>query len=120
MFELMITDTIAAAHFLRGYKGRCENLHGHTWKIEVVLVSDKLDELGMVYDFSELKLMLKGILSGLDHQCLNDLPQFQDINPTTENMAKYIYYEFARKINGIKVKEVRVWESDTASAVYYE
>ncbi len=120
MFELIITDTIAAAHFLRGYKGRCENLHGHTWKIEVILISDRLDDIGMVYDFTELKPLLKEILSALDHKCLNDLPQFQEINPTTENMAKYIYYEFTKKINKVKVKQVRVWESETASAVYYE
>ena len=120
MFELSIKDHIASAHYLRGYEGKCKNLHGHTWKIEVTIVSDQLDEIGMVADFAILKKQLKEFLMNIDHVCLNDLPYFKEVNPTTENIAKYIYTKFPETIAPLKVKSVQVWESDTASVTYYE
>ena len=120
MFELTIKDSIASAHFLRGYEGMCKNLHGHTWKIEVVISSSSLDKIGMVADFIDIKKKLKSFLSALDHVCLNDLPYFKEHNPTTENIAKYIYQNFSKQVALLKISRVQVWESDSASVTYYE
>lgn len=120
MFELSIQGDIAAAHYVRGHQGKCKNLHGHTWKIEVTVTGERLNAIGMVEDFAVLKMQLKEFLAALDHVCLNDLPYFKDVNPTTENIAKYIYEGFNKHIAPLKVKSVRAWESETASVVYYE
>jgi len=120
MYELSIIGDIAAAHSLREYEGKCKNLHGHTWKIEIVLVGDQLNSVGMVADFTVLKKQLKDYLAELDHVCLNDLPYFQKVNPTTENLAKYVYDNFSKIIAPLKITKVRAWESDTTCIVYYE
>ena len=120
MYELTISGEFAAAHYLKGYQGPCQVLHGHTWKLEVTIHSAVLNELGLVVDFKELKSRLQEILKPLDHGCLNDLPAFQNTNPTTENLAKYIYQEFRRQSLPVQVKQVRVWESDSSSVIYYE
>ena len=120
MFELSIKGDIASAHFLRGYEGKCKDLHGHTWQVEVTIISETLDKIGMVADFAVLKKQLKACLGELDHVCLNDLPYFQDINPSTENIAKYIYKNFGDVIQPLKIKKVQVWESETSCVVYYE
>ncbi|HLF18329.1 MAG TPA: 6-carboxytetrahydropterin synthase QueD [Candidatus Omnitrophota bacterium] len=120
MFELSVCDHIASAHFLPGYEGPCKNLHGHTWKIEVTVLSGSLDKIGMVIDFQDIKKKLKAFLKPLDHVCLNDLEYFKRDNPTTENIAKYVYKHFAKEIVPLKISKVRVWESDTSSVTYYE
>ena len=120
MYELSITSNFASAHFLRGYKGPCEGMHGHTWKVEVVIESQKVNEIGLVIDFRELKVKLKNLLEKLDHTCLNDLPAFKNINPSTENLAEYIFKEFRRDCQAYNMKKVRVWESDTCSVTYSE
>lgn len=120
MFELSIKDSIAAAHFIPGHQGMCKNLHGHTWKIEVVIAAETLDNLGMVADFIDIKKKLKSFLSVLDHVCLNDLPYFKEHTPTTENLAKYIYQNFAKDVMPLTLKRVQVWESDAASITYFE
>lgn len=120
MFELSIKGDIASAHFLRGHEGKCKNFHGHTWKIEVVVAGEQLDGIGMVADFTVLKKQLKEFLGRIDHVCLNDLPYFQEVNPTTENIAKYIYTHLGEVIAPLKIKNVRVRESDSASVLYYE
>ncbi len=120
MFELRIQDEIASAHFLRGYEGKCKNIHGHTWKIEVFIVKDNLNELGMVADFAVLKQQLKEFLMGIDHINLNDHSYFTEINPTAENIAKYIYEGFSKVIAPLRLNKVNVWESDRAYASYYE
>lgn len=119
MFELMIEGDIASAHFLRGYDGPCKDLHGHTWKVKVAIMSDTLDTLGMVVDFKVVKKKLKLFLSGLDHVLLNDLDFFKRENPTTENLAKYIYTNFSKEISPLQLKKVEVFESDTSSVTYY-
>ena len=91
MFELSVKGDIASAHFIKGHQGKCKNLHGHTWKIEVAVVSNTLDDLGMVADFAVLKRQLQEVLDPIDHVCLNELPFFKEDSPTTENVAKYIY-----------------------------
>lgn len=119
MFELIIQTDFAAAHRLRGYKGACEKLHGHNWKLDVVLQSDRLNELGMVVDFQEVKVALKDILAEFDHSFLNDLARFKTVNPTTENIAKAVAQELAKRLpRGVRVKSVTSWESDRCGATY--
>ena len=120
MFELAIQGDIASAHFIPGYEGLCKNLHGHTWKIEVYILSEQLDKLGMVADFRDLKKKLKTFLKHIDHVCLNDLAYFKDNLPTTENIAKYVYTNFSKEVEPLDLSRVRVWESDTTSVTYYE
>lgn len=120
MFELKVKGDIASAHQLRGYEGRCKDLHGHTWKIEVTLMSERLDAIGMVTDFRVMKKLLKEVLDPIDHVFLNDLPYFKEVNPTTENIAKYVYQNFSRACAPIRLKQVEVWESESASSIYYE
>ncbi len=120
MFELSITGDFASAHFLRDYEGPCKNLHGHSWKVEVTIQSDKLNTIGLVVDFRDMKQRLKEVLLPLDHICLNDLPYFQKVNPSTENLAQYIYRELARVVHPFVLRRVRVWESETSSITYFE
>jgi len=120
MFELTIKGDVASAHFLRGYPGKCKDMHGHTWKIEVFLAKEELNELGMVEDFAILKKEFKLFLERLDHKCLNDLEYFKNVNPTAENIAKYIYDEYKQEVLPLRLLRVQVWESDMASAIYYE
>ncbi|MBN1869414.1 MAG: 6-carboxytetrahydropterin synthase QueD [Candidatus Omnitrophica bacterium] len=120
MFELSIREDIAAAHFIKGHEGKCKNLHGHTWKVEVTVRHDRLDGLGMVADFTVLKKKLQEVLGPIDHACLNELPFFKENNPTTENIAKYVYGQYKDKVKPLGLKEVRVWESETSSVTYYK
>lgn len=122
MYELTITSDFAAAHNLRQYDGECENLHGHNWKVEVVIVSNRLDKIGLAVDFKVLKRILKAILDKLDHKYLNEIPPFDKENPSSENLARYIFKQFktALKNKGVRPAKVKVWESDNACAAYYE
>ena len=122
MFELKIEDHFAAAHNLRGYQGACEALHGHNWKVEVVARAETLNDIGLAIDFKDLKLALGGVLDGLDHRYLNDLPQFSQKNPSSENIAKYIFEELAERLgpSGVRVHKVTAWESEKACASYLE
>ena len=116
MYELMIETQFSAAHQLRGYKGKCEALHGHNWRVQVTVSSDKLDELGMVIDFHDLKAMTKEAIASLDHSFLNDVFPFTEINPSSENMAKWIFESLKKKIEkqSISISSVTVWENETA------
>jgi len=118
MYTVKVRSHFNSAHNLRGYKGKCEALHGHNWYVEVAAGSDTLDELGMVVDFKELKGDLKDILAELDHTYLNELEYFKTHNPTSENIAKYIFDRMSGADTGYKVSAVTVWETDTASATY--
>jgi 6-pyruvoyltetrahydropterin/6-carboxytetrahydropterin synthase len=118
MYSLKVEASFSAAHNLRGYKGKCEELHGHNWKVEFVVTKDKLDKTGMVLDFKYLKNKLNKVLEKLDHKYLNNVPYFKRVNPTSENIAKYIYDGVSRK--GLRVKSVTVWENATCSATYEE
>jgi 6-pyruvoyltetrahydropterin/6-carboxytetrahydropterin synthase len=122
MYELMVEDTFSSAHQLRGYKGECEKLHGHNWRVQVYVVADRLNEIDIAIDFHELKDHLREILSFLDHKFLNDVFPFTEKNPSSENIAKWIFDNMKKRINaeGVRVMAVTVWESDTASATYYE
>ncbi len=120
MFEAKVRDHISSAHTLHGYDGPCSRLHGHTWKVEVTVAGGQLDKIGLLADFKVLKARLKEVLMPLDHVNLNDLPAFAGINPSTENLARHIYRQYAATVSPLKLKQVEVWESDTASVVYYE
>ncbi len=120
MYELTIALSFSSAHSLRGYEGACENLHGHNWKVEVTIESAGLDDLGMVMDFKRIKSEVKKVLDALDHRFLNEVPPFDTINPTAENIAAHIYAGTGASLNGggIRVSRVKVWESDTSAASY--
>jgi 6-pyruvoyltetrahydropterin/6-carboxytetrahydropterin synthase len=122
MFEVSVTMSFGAAHNLRGYRGKCEALHGHNWKVEAVLSSLRLDKLGMVEDFTAIKERLKETLSVLDHGYLNNVPPFDKMNPTSENIARFIYQCMKKKFRGphLKVCRIKVWETETSAATYFE
>jgi 6-pyruvoyltetrahydropterin/6-carboxytetrahydropterin synthase len=122
MYELMIETKFAAAHQLRNYGGRCERLHGHNWKVVVYVVAENLNEIGLAMDFKELKDHTNELLSSVEHAFLNEVFPFTEINPSSENIAKWIYDSLSKKVNteNVQVSQVTVWESDTACATYYE
>jgi len=116
MFELMVEDTFSAAHQLKGYKGECERLHGHTFRVQVFLSAAKTGGEGMVLDFHLIKEKLKMVLAEFDHNFLNELAYFKDLNPTSENLAKLIFEKLKRDIP--QLSKVTVWESPNTSASY--
>ncbi len=122
MYELMVETQFSAAHQLREYKGKCENLHGHNWRIQVVITAEKLNDIGLAMDFHELKKMTNELISTLDHSVLNEVFPFTEINPSSENIAKWMYDSIKKKLNSnnIAVASVTVWEAETASATYYD
>ena len=121
MYRVKVTDHFAAAHQLFGYEGKCEGLHGHNWKVEVNLEGENLDKIGLLIDFKALKKMLKDVIEELDHKMLNELEPFQENNPTSELIARYIYNKLKKDIPGnVELASVSVWESETARATYFE
>ena len=122
MYELMIESKFAAAHQLRGYEGKCERLHGHNWRVTIAVTAERLNEQGLAIDFLDLKKSLREVHDQLEHTFLNDIFPFTQINPSSENLAKWIYDTMAKKVNDddLEVSSVTVWESDTASASYFE
>ena len=118
MYEISIEDTFDAAHCIREYHGNCERLHGHTYKAKAVFQCASLDKIGIALDFRKAKELLKSATNYMDHQYINDLPEFLDQNPTAENIAKYIYDRI--KIENQQIYSVCVWETPTTSATYYE
>ncbi|HHN64058.1 MAG TPA: 6-carboxytetrahydropterin synthase QueD [Nitrospirae bacterium] len=122
MYELTIETSFSAAHQLRGYKGKCEELHGHNWKVQVHVNAERLNEIDIAIDFHELKNFTNEIISQLDHKFLNEVFPFTERNPSSENIARWIYESLKKKINdgNVRVSAVTVWESETASATYYE
>lgn len=122
MFEVNVEETFSSGHALRGYKGKCENVHGHNYRVRITVRGPKLDGIGLLVDFTEIKRVLRGIIGKIDHQFLNDLEPFRTVNPSAENMAKYFYDEMGRELQGLpegaEITEVTLWETDTASAKY--
>lgn len=111
MFEVKVRAHFDAAHFLRGYGGRCEELHGHRFEVEIGLKVGGLNEIGISYDFRELKEKLAKVLTRFDHICLNELPEFREENPSSENIARLIYKELKPRLEGVELSYVEVWES---------
>ena len=122
MYELMVETSFSSAHQLRGYKGECEKLHGHNWKVQVHVIAEKLNELDMAIDFHELKDFVSEVIAPLDHGFLNDLFPFTEKNPSSENIAKWIFDSLKKKVNdgNLRLSAVTVWESETTSATYFE
>ena len=122
MYEVSKEVSFSGAHSLREYQGKCESVHGHNWKVKAFVSAQELDRLGMVVDFKDLAAHLDDILQRLDHKDLNAVPPFDTINPSSENLAKFLYDELSAKINDdrVKVSRVMVWETDPSCAIYYE
>jgi 6-pyruvoyltetrahydropterin/6-carboxytetrahydropterin synthase len=120
MYEISVEYGFAAGHALRNYKGKCEHVHGHNYKVQVTLAGDKLNAAGLLMDFVDLRAEIKGVVAKLDHRFLNDIPPFDQLNPTAENLAKYICDEIEPQARnqGLQVRGVTVWETDTTSATY--
>jgi len=120
MYALTVRGDFSAAHSLPSSGSKCERLHGHNWKVDVRVWAEELDASGMVIDFHDLKAMTCEVLEELDHRLLNELPAFQQRNPTAENLAQYIYERLAERLPGgrAKLDRVRVWESETTAASY--
>ncbi len=122
LYEVKIITDFAAAHNLRNFRGKCENLHGHNWKVEVVLRGRGLDESGVLIDFGEVKRVTRDLLLELDHHYLNDIPFFRSNNPSSENIARYLFQRLAEHFNekGFWLSRVSAWESDNACATYID
>jgi 6-pyruvoyltetrahydropterin/6-carboxytetrahydropterin synthase len=122
MYELMIETSFAAAHQLRGYKGKCENLHGHTWRVQVYVTAKELNELDIAIDFNDLKRITNEVILPLDHTCINNIFPFTEKNPSSENIARWIFDSLKKKLAeyNVNLSAVTVWESDNASATYSE
>lgn len=122
MFALKIVTDFASAHSLRDYPGDCSRLHGHNWQVEVVVESEVLDEVGIAIDFREIKKQTKLVIKRLDHQYLNDIKPFDELNPTAENIAKYFFDEVGELINNkhVRVQQVTIWETPRACVTYSE
>jgi len=141
MFEVSVDETFSAGHALRGYKGKCENPHGHNYKVRVVLEGPQLDSIGLLFDFIHLKKIMHGIIDGLDHRFLNDQAPFDKLNPSAENLAKYFYEETLRGMKELtepggttgpggisgsapnsnkipRIASVTVWETDFSFATF--
>ncbi|PLA74311.1 6-carboxytetrahydropterin synthase QueD [Hydrogenovibrio sp. SC-1] len=121
-FILKTLLDFASAHSLRGYPGDCAKLHGHNWKIEIEVIGHKLNEIGMLIDFKEIKRHAKAVIDELDHSFLNDHPHFKELNPTAEHIAQYIYREIQNRIgsNQLKMHRLTVWENDRNCVIYSE
>ncbi|AOY60545.1 6-carboxytetrahydropterin synthase QueD [Desulfococcus multivorans] len=120
--EIYVKTHFSAAHCLEGYPGDCARLHGHNWIIEVHVRCERLNEIGIGIDFRDIKTAVKEVLQGLDHFNLNELPAFKSVNPTSENIARFLYKELSWILNadGIKVSKVKVCETPGAGAYYWE
>jgi 6-pyruvoyltetrahydropterin/6-carboxytetrahydropterin synthase len=121
MFSLSVEKMISAAHQLRNYDGPCANVHGHNWRVKVEVQSNKVDEIGIVMDFATLDEKLWEVIGPYDHQLINSLPPFDNLNPTAENLVKYIY-EKLQNILGeeVKLRKVSIWETDEYVVSYEE
>lgn len=125
MYEVTVEDTFAAGHYLRNYKGKCENPHGHNYRVRVTLKGEDLDKAGLLLDFKDLKRVMKHAIDYLDHKMINDIEPFTVLNPSAENLAKFFYDQTNENLrehtNGrVSVKQVTIWETDTSIATYYE
>jgi 6-pyruvoyltetrahydropterin/6-carboxytetrahydropterin synthase len=122
MFEIAVEQGFASAHALRNYKGRCENTHGHNWRVEVVIEGERVDDTGLLVDFIDVKNLMARIIDRIDHQFLNEIPPFDVINPSAENIAEYFYREMHGGLADtpvpVRITAVKVWETDIQSATY--
>jgi 6-pyruvoyltetrahydropterin/6-carboxytetrahydropterin synthase len=125
MFEVNVEDTFAAGHALRGYQGKCENVHGHNYKVRVTVAGEQLNSTGLLLDFKEVKSAMNELIDRLDHKFLNDLEPFTQDNPSAENLARYFYKQLDSMLQAttqgrVHIKRVKMWETDTTAATYFE
>ena len=125
MYEVTVEADFSSGHYLRNYKGKCENPHGHNYKVRVTLAGTELDEAGLLLDFKLLKQVLRPVIERIDHQMLNDIEPFTVLNPSAENLAKYLYDETNLHLSDVtagrvRVKDFTILETDTTTATYYE
>jgi 6-pyruvoyltetrahydropterin/6-carboxytetrahydropterin synthase len=125
MFEVTVEAGFSSGHYLRNYRGKCENPHGHNYKIFVTLIGEELDEAGLLLDFKLLKQVLRPVVDYLDHQMINELKPFDEINPSAENLARYFYQQTVQQLQEmtggrVRVKDATLYETDTSFAKYYE
>lgn len=122
VFEVYVKTHFSAAHSLRGYPGDCARTHGHNWIIEAFVKCRELDQIGIGIDFRDIKQSIRDVLADLDHFNLNDLPAFENVNPTSENIARFLYRELSGKLNSdaVKVSKIKVSETPGAGAFYWE
>jgi 6-pyruvoyltetrahydropterin/6-carboxytetrahydropterin synthase len=125
MFEVTVEAGFSSGHYLRNYKGKCENPHGHNYRVLVTLAGAELDEAGLLLDFKLLKILLRPVVEYLDHQMINDLEPFTELNPSAENLARYFYQQTSEQLDAmtggrVRVKDCTLFETDTSFARYYE
>ena len=125
MYEVTVERGFSSGHYLRNYKGKCENPHGHNYKVLITLCGEALDAAGLLLDFRELKQVMRPVIERLDHQMINDIEPFTEINPSAENLARYFYQETNRQLSQmtggrVRVKDCTIYETDTTTAKYYE
>lgn len=121
MYELTVEREFPAAHYLREYDGACARMHGHNYRVQITVGGERLDEAGMLLDFGDLKRLCDSVIDELDHRCLNELAPFDEINPTSENLARYLYETIRDGLpDSVSVRRVTVFESARSSATYYE
>jgi 6-pyruvoyltetrahydropterin/6-carboxytetrahydropterin synthase len=120
MYEIVVESHFDAAHYLRGYKGKCENIHGHRYTIKVRLKAVRLNDIGLAYDFTDIKKHLAGIIDRYDHTSLNDVAPFDKINPSAENIARTIYDELKTRISGepVTISAVEAWETPQQGIIF--
>src|SRR5277367_4235059 len=122
MFQVSVDETFSSGHALRGYRGKCENVHGHNYRVRVTVEGPQLDSIGLLVDFTRLKQVMREIIGRLDHQFINDLEPFRTINPSAENLAKYFYDEMKRGLtdlpDGARITGATIWETETSHAHY--
>lgn len=124
MFEVTVEAGFSSGHYLRNYQGKCENPHGHNYRVLVTLIGEKLDDTGLLLDFKLLKNLLRPVVDTLDHQMINDIPPFTETNPSAENLAHYFFEKTAEELvtmttGRVRVKDCTVFETDTSFARYY-
>ena len=125
MFEVTVEAGFSSGHYLRNYQGKCENPHGHNYRVLVTLVGAELDEAGLLLDFKLLKTLLRPVVDYLDHKMINDLAPFTELNPSAENLARYFYEETSHQLREmtagrVRLKDCTIFETDTSFARYYE
>lgn len=121
MYRIFIETHFAASHQLHGYEGQCRVLHGHTWKVRVEVETDQIDEVGISFDFKELKAITESVIKRLDHHHINDIPPFDKENPTAENLSRYVYQEVKKQLSSpVCISKVTLWESANYAVSYSE
>jgi 6-pyruvoyltetrahydropterin/6-carboxytetrahydropterin synthase len=123
MYEVTVEDSFAAGHYLRNYRGKCENPHGHNYKVRVTLAGEQLDKAGLLLDFKDLRDVMRQVIDRLDHRMINDVEPFDGLNPSAENLAKYFFDEASGRLRSstdgrVWVKMVTVFETETTTATY--